>query len=143
MVGVVWLWCGWCGVVVVWCGRVDGCGADSLVVFLTGRVEWGKVGETERELGQQVQKKGRDKEAVDSLISELGLGSSKQSRVGIKACNKEITNVFDISVEPRVSVSMTVSFTTTQGSKVSVCHAVRCQMLNVDPWDILQYLKIW
>ena len=54
-------------------------------MVLTGRVEWGKVGETERELGQQVKKKGRDKEAVDSLISELGLGSSEQSKVCIEA----------------------------------------------------------
>ena len=57
-------------------------GVESL---LTGRVHWGKVGQTEWDLGQQIEKQGRDEEAVDSFISELGLGPSEQSKVCIEA----------------------------------------------------------
>ena len=48
---------------------------------------WGKVCETERKLGHQIKKQGWYKEAVNSLISELGLSSSEQRVVSVDACN--------------------------------------------------------
>ena len=48
---------------------------------------WGEVCETDRKLGHQIKKEGWYKEAVNSLISELGLGSSEQRVVSVDACN--------------------------------------------------------
>ena len=49
---------------------------------------WAKVYETHKKVGDQVVKQEWDKEAVDSLISELGLGSSEQGIVSVDACNR-------------------------------------------------------
>ena len=45
-----------------------------VVVVLTGRVEWGKVGQGEQDLGDEDKEDGGDEEAVDPLHTELGLG---------------------------------------------------------------------
>ena len=50
-------------------------------------IYFGKVCETHKKVGDQIKKQGWDKEAVNSLISELGFGSSEQGVVGVEACN--------------------------------------------------------
>ena len=69
---------------------------SSIMIFLkkfhigVGVIIWiyfGKISETENKVGDQIKKQGWDKEAVNSLISELGFGSSEQGVVGVEACN--------------------------------------------------------
>ena len=60
---------------------------DSFIDILTGGTAWGEVGETDRKPGDQVVKQSRNKQAMNSLISELGLGSSEQGLVCVESCN--------------------------------------------------------
>ena len=56
-----------------------------VVVVLTGRVEWGKVGQGEQDLGDEAEEEGGDEEAVDPLHTELGLGPLEESKVGVES----------------------------------------------------------
>ena len=60
---------------------------DSFRDILTCGTAWGEVGETDRKPGDQVVKQSRNEQAVNSLISELGLGSSEQGLVSVESCN--------------------------------------------------------